>query len=167
METTNWLLGVIAVASALQTLMLIGVAVAGYRIYRQVGSAVADLESRHVAPLRQQVDGILSDVQAIAARVSHQTERVDHAITGAIDQVDETADRLKGSVREKVTQATGVVRGIRAIIASLLTTEPRRAARRGRRPDVASAGSCATVGNKKKTRHPRRVHGLRIRSRRT
>lgn len=124
METTNWLLGVIAVASALQTLMLIGLAIAGYRLYRQVGSTVSDLETRHVAPLRRQVDGILTDVQAIATRVSQQTERVDEAINGAIGQVDETADRLKDTVREKVSQATGVVRGIRAVIASLLTTEP-------------------------------------------
>ena len=124
METTNWLLGVIAVASAVQTLMLIGLAITSYRLYRQVGTTVADLETRHVAPLRRQVDGILTDVQAIATRVSHQTERVDQAINGAIGQVDETADRLKDTVREKVSQATGVVRGIRAIIASLLTTEP-------------------------------------------
>ena len=36
LETTNWLLGVMAVASAIQTLMLIVLAVAGYRLYRQV-----------------------------------------------------------------------------------------------------------------------------------
>ena len=38
---------------------------------------------------------------------------------------DEIYDYLvKHSVREKVWRATGVVRGIRAIIASILTTEP-------------------------------------------
>jgi uncharacterized protein YoxC len=136
METTNWLLGVIAVASAVQTMMLVGLAVAGYRLYTQVGTTVADLESRHVAPLRRQVDGILTDVQAIATRVSQQTERVDHAINGAIGQVDETADRVKDTVRESVSQAAGVVRGIRAIIASLLTTEsaPKPPAAAGGRP---------------------------------
>ena len=126
LETTNWLLGVMAVGSAVQTLMLIVLAVAGFRLYRQLNATVAELESRHVAPLRQQVNGILTDVQAIASRVSHQTERVDHAINGAIEQVDETADRVKDTLREKVSKATGVVRGIRAIIASLLTTEPAR-----------------------------------------
>ncbi len=126
LETTNWLLGVMAVASAVQTLMLIVLAVAGFRLYRQVSTTVADLESRHVAPLRQQVDGILTDVQAIASRVSHQTERVDQAISGAIEQVDETADRIKDTLRDKVSKATGMVRGIRAVITSLLTTEPAR-----------------------------------------
>ena len=65
-----------------------------------------------------------SDVQTIAARVSNQTERVDHAITGTIDRVDETTERVRDSVRDKVAQATGFVRGMRAVITSLLTTEP-------------------------------------------
>jgi uncharacterized protein YoxC len=131
LETTNWLLGVMAVASVVQTLMIVGLAVAGYSLYRQLSTTLTDLESRHVAPLRQQVDGILtqmdgvlSEAQAIAARVSHQTERVDQAINGTIGRVDETTDRIKDSVRDRVAQATGVVRAIRAVIASVLTTEP-------------------------------------------
>jgi hypothetical protein len=52
--------------------------------------------------------------------VSQQTERVDHAISGTIHRVDETADRVKGSVREKMYQAVGVVRGVRAVISSLM-----------------------------------------------
>jgi hypothetical protein len=124
LETTNWVLGVMAVASVVQTLMLVGVAVAGYSLYRQVSASLAELESRHVAPLRRQVEGILTDVQTISSRVSHQTERVDEAISGTIGRVDETADRLKDTLRDRVSQVTGVVRGIRAIIASLLTTEP-------------------------------------------
>jgi hypothetical protein len=133
LETTNWILGVMAAASLLQTLMLIGVAVVGLRLYRQVTATLADLESQHVAPLRRQVDGILTDVQAITARVSHQTERVDQAITGTIDRVDETADRLKDTLRHKVSRATGFVRGIRAVIASVLSTD-------GRPPSRVEAG---------------------------
>jgi len=124
LETTNWLIGVIAVATAVQTLIILGGAIVGFRFYRQMQTTVSDLEIRHIEPLRQQVDVILRDVQTIAARVSNQTERVDRAITGTIDRVDETTERVKDSVRDKVAQATGLVRGIRAIITSLLTTEP-------------------------------------------
>jgi uncharacterized protein YoxC len=130
LETTNWLLGVLAVASAVQTLLLVGMAVVGLRLYRQVSTSVQEIEVRHVAPLRRQVDGLLTrvdtvvgDVQTIAARVNHRTERVDEAIVGTIERVDETAEHLKDRVRETVSQATGVVRGIRAVIASLLTTD--------------------------------------------
>jgi uncharacterized protein YoxC len=130
LESTNWLLSVVAVAGAVQTLLLIGLAVAGYRLYRQFGDVAQALETRHVEPLRRQVDGVLtqvdevlSDVHAITARISQRTERVDHAISGTIGRVDETAEHLVHRVRDKVAQATGVVRGIRAAIASVLTTD--------------------------------------------
>jgi len=131
LETTNWILGVMAVASVIQTLALAGVAIVGFRLYRQFSVTVEDLELRHVAPLRRQVDGVLThvdgvlgEVHAIAARVGHQTARVDHAINGTIERVDETAEQLRHRVRDKVSTATGVVRGIRAVVASILTTEP-------------------------------------------
>jgi hypothetical protein len=123
LETTNWLLGVMAVASAVQTLLLVGAVIVGFKLYRQLTETVAEMEVRHIAPLRRQVDAILVDVQKVAARVSHQTERVDQAISGTIERVDETAERVKYSVREKVSRATGIVRGVRAVIMSLLTTE--------------------------------------------
>jgi len=81
---------------------------------------VNDLEARQIAPVREKVDAILADVKGITARVSQQTERVDHAISGTIHRVDETADRVKGSVRDKVNQTVGIVRGVRAVIASLM-----------------------------------------------
>jgi uncharacterized protein YoxC len=131
LEPTNWLLGVMAMTSVVQTLLLVVVAVVGFRLYRQVSVTVDDLESRHVAPLRRQldgvltqVDGVLGEVHAIAARVSQQTARVDDAINGTIERVDETAEHLRHTVRDKVSTATGVVRGIRAVIASVLTSEP-------------------------------------------
>jgi uncharacterized protein YoxC len=129
LETTNWILGAMAVASVIQTITLVAVAVMSVRFYRQLSVTVEDLES-HVAPLRRQVDGVLTqadavlgEVHAIAARVSQQTARVDHAINGTIERVDETAEQLRHRVRDKVSTATGVVRGIRAVIASILTTE--------------------------------------------
>jgi hypothetical protein len=131
LETTNWLLGAIALASLVQTGLLVAAALAGLKMYRQVSERVEQLEANHVAPLRRQVDGILTDVQAITARFNNQTARVDHAITDTIDRVDETAERMKYRVRDKVSRATGVVRGLRAAIASLLTTEPTQATQEG------------------------------------
>jgi uncharacterized protein YoxC len=122
LETTNWLLGLIAVASLVQTAMLVAAAVASRRMVRQISERVDGIE-RSVMPLRHQVDGILTDVQAITARFNQQADRVDQAISGTIVRVDETAERMKGRVRGKVTEAAAVVRGLRAAIASVLTTE--------------------------------------------
>jgi hypothetical protein len=120
LHTTNVLLGIMAAVSVLEALLLIGAGVGGFIAYRKVMQVVADLEQRQVAPLRHKVDAILADVQAITARVSQQTERVDHAITGTFDRVDETADRMRSSVRERMYQVVGVVRGVHAAIMSVL-----------------------------------------------
>jgi hypothetical protein len=128
LDTTNVLLGIMAAVSVLEALLLIGFGVGGFILYRRVMQLVNDLETRQIAPLRAQVDAILLDVKSVTARVSQQTERVDHAISGTIHRVDETADRVKGSLRDKVYQAVGVVRGIRAVIASLLETDSAQSA---------------------------------------
>lgn len=125
LETTNTILGVMAAVSVLEAIVLIGIAVGGFIAYRRVMQILTDLEARQIAPLRQKVDGILADVKSVTARVSHQTERVDHAIAGTMERVDETAERMKSTVRDKVHQATGIVRGVRAVIMSLLGNESR------------------------------------------
>ena len=123
LHTTNVLLGIMAAVSVLEGLLLIGVGVGGFLMYRKSMQLVADLEARQIAPLREKVDAILTDVHAITARVSKQSERVDHAVTGTIDRVDETAARVRAGVHDKVNQAAGVVRGVRAVLMSLLHRE--------------------------------------------
>jgi hypothetical protein len=120
LETTNLLLGIMAAVSVLEALVLIGLAIGGFVVYRRIMQTIADLEARQIEPLRGKVEGILADVQSITARLSTQTERVDHAIAGTMDRVDETAVRMKLSIQDKVAQATGVVRGVRAVIMALL-----------------------------------------------
>ena len=118
--TTNMWLAIMAIVSVLEALLLIGIGVAGFLMYRRVMQLVNDLEARQIAPVREKVDAILLDVKAVTASVNQQTERVNHAISDTMGRVDETADRVKGSVRDKVNQAVGVVQGIRAVIMTIL-----------------------------------------------
>ena len=120
LSTPLWIM---AMVSVFQALVIIGMAVGGYLLYSRMTTMMADLETRQIAPLREKADAILADVKSITARVSQQTERVDHAITGTIDRVDDTAARVKAGVHDKVSQAVGVVRGVRAVIMSLLHRE--------------------------------------------
>jgi gamma-glutamyltranspeptidase len=124
--TTNTFLAIIAVAAALQVLMFIGIGVGGFLMYRRVMQLVNDLEARQIAPLREKVDAILLDVKAVTSRVSHETERVSHAVSGTMERVDDTAHRVTGSVREKINQAVGMVRGARAAVMSLLGNDDTR-----------------------------------------
>jgi hypothetical protein len=125
LEATNWALIVMAAVSVLEALVLIGLAIGGFKAYRRVMTMMNELEERHIAPVRERVDAILFDVKAVTARVNHEAERVDHAIHGTIDRVDNTAEHLKGAVRAKMHFAAGVVRGVRAAIVSLLQSDHR------------------------------------------
>jgi hypothetical protein len=116
-------LWIMAVVSVLQALLVIGMGVAGYLVYSRVTALITDLEARQIAPIREKVDAILTDVQGITARINQQTERVDHAIAGTIDRVDDTAARVRAGVHDKVSQAAGVMRGVRAVIMTLLHKE--------------------------------------------
>ena len=125
LHTTNVALIVMAVVSVLEALLLIGIGIGGFMVYRRVMQLVTDLESRQIAPLREKVNAILGDVKAVTARVNSEAERVDHAIHGTIDRVDNTAEHLKSSVMDKVNNAAGILRGVRAAIVSLLQTDHR------------------------------------------
>jgi gamma-glutamyltranspeptidase len=126
LDTTNTMLLIMAVVSVLEALLLIGLGVGGFMLYRRTMATVAGLETRQIAPLREKVDDILADVKAVTSRVSQQTERVDHAISGTMDRVDETADRVKTRVRDKVNMAVGVARGVRAAITTILHNDGER-----------------------------------------
>jgi hypothetical protein len=125
LDTTNMWLAIMAVVSVLEALLLIGMGVGGFLVYRRVTRLVEDLEARQVAPLREKVEGILGDLKAVTSRVSSQTERVDQAIAGTMHRVDDTAERMRSSVKDRVNQAAGVVRGVRAVIMSLLNGKSR------------------------------------------
>ena len=120
LHTTNLLLGIMAAMSVVVGLAVIALAVGGLVVYKKVlelGQLIADIETRQLAPLRHKFDDILADVKMVTERVSDRAEQVEHVITGTMDRVDETATRVRTSVREKVAVAVGVVR---AVIESIL-----------------------------------------------
>ncbi len=125
LQTINTALIVLAVVSVLEALVVIGLGIGAFLAYRRVMTLVTDFEQRHVVPLTARANGILDDVKAITARAQLQAERVDHAISGTMDRVDQTAGRVKHSVREQVARVTGVVRGVRAAVASVVSANGR------------------------------------------
>ena len=113
-------LWIMAGVGIFEMLLLVAIGIGGYRMYMRLMTLVNDLETRHIAPVREKVDLILGDVRNVTSRVAFQTEQVDDAITSTIDRVDETAARVRAGVHDRVSQAAGVVRGVRAVIVALL-----------------------------------------------
>jgi hypothetical protein len=119
LNTTNMLLGIMAAVSVLEGLLIIGLAVGGFVLYRRVTTLMNELEERHVAPVTAKVNAILEDVQGVTGRMQAQAARVDNAIHGTLAKVDSTASGVKDVVRDQVDHMVGVARGVLAVIASL------------------------------------------------
>jgi hypothetical protein len=120
--TTNLLLGIMAVVSVLEALLIIGAGVAGFMIYRKVMTLVEGLEARQVAPAMARVNAILDDVKEVSTKVKDETVRVDHAIHTTIDRIDDTADRVRSNVRAKTSRVVGFGRGLRVALEAFMRT---------------------------------------------
>jgi hypothetical protein len=106
--------------SVIEALAIIGMWIAGYRVYSRVMEVMAGLETRQVAPAMARVNAILDDVKIVTDRVKEETERVDQAIHRTIDRVDDTADRVRWTVRAKTSRVVGFLRGVRVAIEGML-----------------------------------------------
>ena len=120
LATTNLLLGIMAAVSVLQALVIIGVGIAAWSVYRRVTEIVSGLEQRQVAPAMARVNAILDDVKGVTTKVREETERVDQVIRTTMDRVDDTAERVRSNVRAKTSWVVGIVRGLRVTIEELL-----------------------------------------------
>ena len=120
LDTTNVLLGIMAVVSVLEALLLIGVGVGALMAYRRVMTLVNGIEERQIAPAMARINAILDNLKNVSATVKQETERVDQAIRATIDRVDDTADRMRSQVRAKTSRVVGLVRGTRVAIEALL-----------------------------------------------
>jgi hypothetical protein len=122
LDTTNTFLGIMAVVSVLQVLILIGVGVGGYLVYRRVMELVNGLEQRQIAPAIARVNAILDNLKVASEKVKDEAERVDHAIRATMDRVDYTADRVRSNVRAKTSRIVGLVRGARIALETMLNS---------------------------------------------
>jgi hypothetical protein len=118
--TTNIFLGIMAAVSLLEGLLILGLGVGGFLLYRRVMELVKGVEQRQVAPAMARVNAILDDVKVVSTRVKDEAERVDQAIRSTMDRVDDTADRMRTNVRVKTSRLVGLMRGVRVAVESML-----------------------------------------------
>ena len=123
--TTNLLLGIMAAVSLLEALVVIGLGVAVFMVYRRVMDLVNGLEARQIAPAMSRVNAILDDVKQVSAKLKEEADRVDVAIHRTIERVDDTADRVRSTVRAKTSWVVGVIRGLRVAIEGVLNSDSR------------------------------------------
>src|SRR5262245_21254829 len=65
LDTTNLLLGIMAVVSVLEALVLIGVGVIAWKLYSQAMQTIREVEKRQIAPLVARVNTLMARVDTI------------------------------------------------------------------------------------------------------
>jgi uncharacterized protein YoxC len=128
LETTNWILAIIAAASAAQFLMLfigaIWVARRITQVQESVTTTLTRFEAEHVPQLSAKVSDLVDDLHKVAIRVDRVGQEVEHATRiaqGALHLAGSEVERATRGVRFAfdvveggVRQATRVGAGVRA-----------------------------------------------------
>jgi hypothetical protein len=132
LATTNLILGIMAAISVLEGLIIIGMGVAAFMVYKRVAGFIdtwmviaQGVEARQMAPAMMRVNAILDDLKGVTARVRNETERVDDAIHSTIDRIDETAFRVRSNVRAKTGAVVALVHAARTALEGMLRSEAR------------------------------------------
>jgi uncharacterized protein YoxC len=109
LTTTNVWLGILAVISLLEFLMIVAAGVMAYQMYRRVMTTIETVERVHVAPLRARVDAILDEVQNVTDKVKHAQE----SVSDAFRHMAGTGSTVASAVRSKTWPIIGIIQGLR------------------------------------------------------
>jgi CHASE1-domain containing sensor protein len=93
---TTWV-AIIAIASLLQSLMLLGGAFMAWRSIKQGQQALERLERQHLVPLVARVNDTIGDVRDVTARVRQIDDDVRRALTSSTEKALDTAARVKST----------------------------------------------------------------------
>ena len=135
LETTNWILAIIAAASAAQFLMLfIGALFVAKRVgdmQQAVSKTLERFEATHMPELSAKVSGLVDDLHKVAARmdrVGEEVERATRIAQGALHMAGSEVERATRGVRLAfdvveggVRQAARVGAGVKAGFQELFT----------------------------------------------
>ena len=113
--TTNAWLAVIAIASLVQSFVIIGLLVMVFRLVQRTESAVADVKREYLEPIATRTNKVIGEVEDALARFRSMDDRV----SGAIHKTSEGLSAVAGVAKRRFWPVVGVVRGIRAIAGAI------------------------------------------------
>ena len=111
LTTTNMWLGILAVVSLLEFVIIAVAGVFAFKMYRQAMTTIQTIERVHIAPLRARVDGILDEVQTVTNKVKHAQE----SVSDALRQVAGTGSMVAGAVKSKTWPIVGIIQGLKSV----------------------------------------------------
>ncbi|HKY22822.1 MAG TPA: hypothetical protein VJM31_16530 [Vicinamibacterales bacterium] len=116
LTTTNTWLGILAVVSLLEFLMILIAGVFAFKMYKQVMTTVETVERVHIAPLHARVDGILDEVQAVTNKMKHAQE----SVSDALRHVAGTGSLVAGAMKSKTWPILGIIQGLKSAASTVM-----------------------------------------------
>jgi hypothetical protein len=113
--TTNAWLAVIAIASLVQSLVIIGLVVVVFRLVRRTESAVEEVKREYLEPLATRTNKVIGEVEDALARFRSMDDRV----SGALHRTSEGLSAVATVATRRFWPVVGVVRGLRAIVGAV------------------------------------------------
>ncbi len=127
---TNVWLGILAVISLIQFLMVCAAGIFAYRMYQRAMTTLETVERVHIAPLRARVDAMLDQVQTVVNKVKHTQE----SVSDAFRHVTGTGNAVADAVKSKTWPIIGILQGLKSAAASVIRNGSRE------RPDSPYGG---------------------------
>ena len=126
LAATNWILLVLAMASVLQTVVVVAVAIGALRAYREV----ANIVDAKLMPSLLRLEGVLTNLEHTSAVVRTRTDDVSRAL----DSARHTATNLGAVMWPRAAMVAGVAGGVVGVVKRW------RAARRSQPSGTVVAG---------------------------
>jgi hypothetical protein len=115
LQTTNIWLGILAIVSLLEFLMILGVGLLAFRLYREAMSTIQTIERAHVAPLRARVDLLLDQVEIMTDTVKHAQE----SVSDTLRHVTGAGTLVAGAVKAKAWPILGIIQGLKSAASAI------------------------------------------------
>jgi hypothetical protein len=116
LTTTNLWLGILAIVSLLEFLMILAAGFMAFRLYKQVSEAVENIERMHIAPLRARVDALLDEVHEVTAKV----KQAQSSVESAFQHMSGTGSMVADAVRSKAWPLIGLLKGIKVVASAVM-----------------------------------------------
>jgi hypothetical protein len=113
---TNTWLGILAVISLIQFLVMCVAGFLAYRMYQKTMTAIETVERVHIAPLRARVDSVLDQVQHMTDKVTHAQE----SISDALHHVTGAGSAVADAVKSKAWPLVGILQGLKSVATAMM-----------------------------------------------
>jgi hypothetical protein len=97
--TTNVFLGILAVMSVLEALVVVGLGIFAFAVFRRAMRAVERLEAQQVTPALGKVNAILDDVKDVTGTVKEGAGRFEPIVRAAVGALWSLLERRQETSR--------------------------------------------------------------------